>query len=51
MRTAYFSLDRIPERSDCEKLLREYKLGKTLGKGAYGIEYMSYVKKVIVIIY
>jgi len=39
MRTAYFSLDRIPERSDCEKLLREYKLGKTLGKGAYGKVY------------
>jgi serine/threonine protein kinase len=36
MRTAYFSLDRIPKRSDCEKLLKEYKLGNVLGKGAYG---------------
>ena len=28
MRTAYFSLESIPERSVCEKLLKEYKLGK-----------------------
>lgn len=36
MRSCYFSLDKLPHRSECEKLLRDYKVGKQIGKGAYG---------------
>lgn len=39
MRTVYFSLENIPNRSNCEKLLKEYKLGKQIGRGAYGKVY------------
>jgi len=39
MRTSYFSLDNMPIRSDCEKLLREYKVNNKISKGAYGTIY------------
>jgi len=31
MRTSYFSLEKISNRSDCEKLLKEYKIQNKLG--------------------
>lgn len=39
MRTAYFSLENIPKRSDCERLLKEYKKGNKIGGGAFGSVY------------
>jgi serine/threonine protein kinase len=39
MRTSYFSLEKIPNRSDCEKLLKEYKIQNKLG--AYGKVYSA----------
>jgi serine/threonine protein kinase len=41
MRTSYFSLDKISDRSDCEKLLKEYKIQNKLGQGAYGKVYSA----------
>jgi len=39
MRSVFFSLKNIPDRSDCEKILKEYKLGNQIGRGAYGKVY------------
>jgi serine/threonine protein kinase len=36
MRTAYFSLDSILKRSNCERLVKEYNQGNYIAKGAYG---------------
>lgn len=41
MRTSYFSLEKFLDRSDCEKLLKEYKIQNKLGKGAYGDVYSA----------
>ena len=50
----YFSLSKLIDRSQCEKLNSDYKRGKKMGKGAYGDVYelckdsnCSYVLKVI----
>jgi len=39
MRSAYFTLEKVSDRSECEKLLNDYKIGKEIGKGAYGKVY------------
>ena len=31
MKISYFSLEKIPNRSDCEKLLKEYKIQNKIG--------------------
>lgn len=36
MRKTYFSLEEMPNRSDCERLMKEYKKGNVIGKGVYG---------------
>lgn len=39
MNTTYFGLKDIEHKSNCERLFKEYKLGKKIGKGSYGTVY------------